>query len=288
MVKSPVMLSTTPNIGTDGYPLKRSPYVQTLIHIFHSISDTSNYHLGALDHYDVAILAGKHEERALRTVEKKRGLKAKKLVALGVPYLDLLHQQVSKKNKAEQNSVLIAPSWGSKGCFAEYGTDFVKDLCRAGFNITIRLHPQSYISEPGKVKEWEQSLTDCDGIAWDTNLLGTDSMEKSSILISDSSSIRYDYAFLYSKPVITLSIPLENRQEYESVYQDEVWSEKSSSEIGRVVDKTNIKQLPELISKTINEYSPEDLARFRDKSIANFGCSSAAIVKFIINNYLKD
>ena len=41
------LFTTTPHIGTKGYPLRRSPYIRELIHFFHAFSDTCFYKLGA-------------------------------------------------------------------------------------------------------------------------------------------------------------------------------------------------------------------------------------------------
>ena len=40
-------------------------------------------------------------------------------------------------------------------------------------------------------------------------------MRKSDLLISDTSSIRFDYYFIYKKPIITLEINDFNMKEYE-------------------------------------------------------------------------
>lgn len=284
-IKAPLMLSTTPNIGTEGYPMKRAASVKYLVHVFHAMSATANYRLGALDHYDAVIMIGKHEAAPLREIEAHRKIKRKELVALGLPYLDDLHHDVpvGECEQRDSKTVLVAPSWGRKGCFSEYGVGFVKKLVEYGFNVIIRLHPQSYLSEPDLVRQWRSELSRLDNLVWDTDALSLKSMHDSDILISDTSSVRFDYAFLFFKPVVTLTISKENRDEYESRYYKRLWSDEASHALGKVVDKRSIEDLSEIIHTTLADFSPEHLRRFRDESIANFGNSASFIV-----NYMKE
>ena len=59
-IKAKVLLATTPNIGTGGYPVKRSPHVMKMIHVFHAFADCSAYHIGSLDNYDTVLTVGPH------------------------------------------------------------------------------------------------------------------------------------------------------------------------------------------------------------------------------------
>jgi hypothetical protein len=250
-IKAPVMLATTTNIGSPGYPMKRPLQVGSLVHIFHAMSNISNYKMGSLDYYDVVLMIGDHEKTPIRTVESARQTKKKELVTCGLPYLDDLYKQKQEAEKIEaapskvNTTILVAPSWGSKGCFSEYGIDFVENLSQAGFSIIIRLHPHSYNFD------------------------------------SDTSSIRFDFAFLYNKPVITLDIPKESREEFEAIYLDQPWAEMVSSQIGSVVTHKSIDRLTEIVKSTLKDFSRQKLQDLRDTTIANFGNSAPKIVTYL-------
>ncbi|SCA56274.1 conserved exported hypothetical protein [Candidatus Terasakiella magnetica] len=284
-IRTPLMLATTPNIGSVDYPMKKSPFIGKLVHMFHAMSGTSNYRLGSLDFYDGVILVGPHQEADLKKIEEIRNIKKKDYVALGLPYLDdMLHHMPSEgpaQKKKDKTTVLIAPSWGNKGCFSEYGVGFVKELAKAEYEIIIRLHPQSHISEAEKVALWKEELSGFHNVAWDQELFAHQAMASSDVLISDTSSIRFDYAFLYLKPVITLDIPKENRDEFESKYFDITWSETSSALIGEVLDKDTIDILSSKVKEILQQNQQEQIEKFRQETVVNFGDSASHIVEYI-------
>ena len=286
-IESPVMLSTTPNIGSVGYPMNRPARVKNLVHVFHAMVDLSCYRKGSLDFYDTVLMTGAHEEHYIRLVEKARNLEKKTLIVAGLPCLDDLEQQRKEHKleiepkKAGGKTVLIAPSWGAKGCFSEYGTDFVKTLAAANYRVIIRLHPHSHIFEPDSVESWLAQTNDLKNVIWDSNPFGTQVMAQADILISDVSSIRFDFAFLYRRPVITLPISQQSRSIFESDYMQETWADAMSEKIGAVVNPDRLDIIDQVVEETIAHFTPQKLGELRDASVANFGNSAAAIVEHL-------
>ena len=117
-----------------------------MAHVFHSISDISIYRKGSLDHYDSVLLVGEFQKESIRFLERKRNLKPKKLISIGVPYIDSLIKEV-KKERRSNKTILIGSSWGEKGCLRNYGSDFIKQLAEKKYNIIVRPHPHSMIYE---------------------------------------------------------------------------------------------------------------------------------------------
>ncbi len=292
-VKAPLMLATTPNIGSEGYPFPRPKNVKELVHIFHSMTDSSNYRLGSLDFYDSIIMMGEHQAKFLRHVEEVRHIKEKEMVALGLPYLDNLYDKLKSAGlppvaTKDKKTILIAPSWGSKGCLNYFGTEFVSDLHARGYNIIARLHPHSLLNEPEKVAQWKADLSSLENFAWDEELYSTKAMHEADILISDTSSVRFDFAFLHLKPVITLSIPQDNRPEFESSYHEQTWDVKVAPSLGAVVEKSEISTLSQKISDVLATFDTNTLATIRDENIKNFGDSAENIVTFLQEKISKE
>ncbi len=293
-LKANVVLSTTPNIGTKGFPVPRSNGIKTLVHVFHAFDDLTCYHKGSLDNYDAVMLVGPFEIPILRKLEQLRELPEKELYPAGLPYLDELYNKrqtsITTANSSETDqqsdshtqTVLVASSWGEKGCLRHYGIRFIEVLAKAGFQVIIRPHPQSLKVEQGFIGKIKNQLSEYDNVKWDFSIDSSASMKAADILISDTSSIRVDFLCLYQKPFITLPIPFENMQAFEMADLKTSWKEEALAEIGYTVKEEEIEQIDRIVNSLLTTRSLKDLAEFRDNNIYNFGYSGEAIAEYLI------
>ena len=285
-IKAKVMLSTTPNIGTPGYPLARPANVGKLVHVFHAFADISAYHVGSLDNYDIVLTVGPHQEKPIREVENSRCLKPKELIPVGLPYFDAQYHSLRSFDTSvssclcvkKTETILVAPSWGAKGLLSEYGTGFIEKLAEAGFKVVVRPHPQSYIAEAAFIDRCKAETAKHPNVVWDDETIGTKSMMASELLISDTSSIRFDYAFLYEKPVITLDIPRERQLEYEGQFMSEIWTDSAAKRLGRVLGHEEVGNVVEIVKEVLESGAAEGVKKFRDETITNLGTSAKAVV----------
>ncbi|MDD3563701.1 MAG: CDP-glycerol glycerophosphotransferase family protein [Candidatus Cloacimonetes bacterium] len=282
-LKEPILLSTTPNIGCKGYPVKRAAKTRNLVHVFHSLVDISMYREGSLDHYDTVIMPGAYHVAPIREVEQKRKLKSKELISLGAPYLDiLLEEKQHNPHSKKDNCILVAASWGDKGLLKQYGIEAIIDLAQKGFQVIIRPHPYSLKHEPELIQRLQKQSADLPNISWDFQLSPTKSMQEAAILISDTSSIRFDFAFIHEKPVITLEILQEAMPGFEGEHISKIWSDTAALEIGQIVPRAMVSQgLTTYVKKTLKDYDAQRIRQFRDANVANFGAASAAIVDYV-------
>ncbi len=286
-LKADVVLSTTPNIGTEGYPILRSNSIKKLVHVFHSFGDLSVYHYGSLDHYDAVMLVGEFEKPIIRKLENLRGLPPKELYEAGLPYLDVLEEQKNSTQKqiekiSDKKTILIAPSWGVKGCLYQYGSKFISLLAQADFNIIIRPHPHSLKVEPDLLEKTKNELSSFKNIEWDLEINGLPSMQRADILISDTSSVRIDFLFLYQKPIITLEMPLEDMSEFEMADLGESWTEEALKKLGCNVRKDQIEELPTIVNEILATKTSEEIAAFREKNVYNRNHSGEIIANYLI------
>jgi hypothetical protein len=283
-VRTKVMLSTTPNIGTPGFPMPRPAKVERLIHVCHSVDAVEFYMKGSLDHYDAVLLVGKFMVHGIRYLEKLRGLKEKELVPAGLPYLDdLASKMKSPTPPTDGKTVLIAPSWGTKGCLAVYGSRFIRLLAEAGYNIILRPHPHSWKSEIKLLDKVKADLQGLDNVKWDKEPDGGLAMEAADIMISDTSNARMDFALLYERPVITLKINLSELETFELSDMEGAWMDKAELEIGSVVRPEQIESIAEIVDGVLSKRERKDLSAFREANVYNFGSSGEAIAKYLVN-----
>jgi hypothetical protein len=283
-IKADILLTTTPNIGNKNYPVKRPDQVKELVHVFHSVDDISMYKQGSLDYYDKVILSGDFQKASIREIERVRNLPEKKLVVLGLPYFDELIRECKPEESTGSNkTILIGSSWGEKGCLKSYGADFIIAIAQAGYEVIIRPHPQSFISEPVFIKNMQKNLEGYRNISWDMDISPSRAMNKADLLISDTSSIRFDFAFIYNKPVITLAVNQSDMPGYERDHVSTDWRSEAAKKIGEVIEKEKIEDIVSIIRQVLEENRKFEIKEFREQTIRNFGNSGEAIANYLIN-----
>ena len=278
-----LMLATTPNIGTPGFPMPRPSHVKKLIHVCHGIDDIGLYKKGSLDHYDVVLLVGAFMTRGIRYLENLRGLQEKELVLAGLPYFDDLASKMKyPRLETDGNTILISPSWGTKGCLSEYGSDFIRLLADAHFKVILRPHPQSWKIEREMLEKIKKDLRDYENILWDKENDGALAMEVADVLISDTSNIRMDFALLYERPVITLKMNIPDLETFEVSDMDTVWMQEAETKIGIVINKEEVKDIVSFTKKLIQEKQSADFSYFRSENVCNFKQSGQFIADYLI------
>lgn len=285
--KGAVMLATTPNIGTPGYPMPKPRHIGCLAHIFHGPGGVDTYKKYSLDKYDAVLLTHPAFEQSVRRLEQLRGLPAKECAAAGLPYLDVLAERKKERGGAPAESgkktVLLAPSWGEKGSLAVCGERFMPQLLEAGYAVILRPHPQSRTHEPEILGAIVAAYAGKHAVTFDFAVDGSPSMEKADLLISDKSGVRFDFALLYGKPVITLDVPFGDKRLYEAADLETIWEDEISPVMGPVLaveGDTDIRPAVAAALAATPRGSSEDLHSLREKFVVNFGCSGEAIAKW--------
>ncbi len=206
-----VVLMTTP--GLDVYQMKRSKNVGHYAHVRHGTGDATMYRLFGIDYFDSILLTGDCQKADIRYLEKARGTKEKELVTVGCSYLDELKKKMDAIPKEEGHNftVLVSPSWGPSAILSKYGERLLDPLADTGWKIIIRPHPQSAKSEPQILERLKERYQGRGNIEWNFDRDNIYAMKKADIMISDFSSIIYDYTFLCDKPVMYVNAALDLR-----------------------------------------------------------------------------
>ncbi|MBR3627443.1 MAG: CDP-glycerol glycerophosphotransferase family protein [Elusimicrobia bacterium] len=253
LLEADICVMTTP--GLNVYQLKRSKKVKHYSHIFHGTGDACDYRLFGLDYYDSIMLTNEINGTYIRELEEKRNLKTKELVVAGSVYLDEMERLVKliAKEKNEKFTILVAPTWGPQAIFSKYGTELIDLLLQKDWNIIIRPHQQSYISEKELIKNIQNKYKKNNNIFFDNNVNNLISLNKADILISDFSGIIFDYAFLFNKPFIYTEYE-QNREIYDySDLSHDTWKTEVLRKIGFELKRDNFKNIIDVIKKTVND-----------------------------------
>lgn len=286
-VKADVMVLTTPGVGV--LQIRRSMGVGKYIHVVHALGDFHYYKLFSLDYYDAVICDGSYQVKTVRALEEARGTRAKELVIAGCPYLDGIVKRKMEVGDTPRDPkcVLVAPTWGQIGLLTRFGAAIPKILAEAGFDVILRPHPQSYISDIALMEKLEIELSRYPNITWDKNPDGFASLNKAAILISDFSGVVFDFAFVFLKPVITLFDDNQDPGGFEAFdLKHPRWTTEALSKIGHTLTSAHpdLEKLPELVRQTLSETDwSERIRQLRDDNIANFGCAAAPVVDAILS-----
>ena len=112
-----------------------------------------------------------------------------------------------------------------------------------GFKVVVRPHPYSLQIELKFIEFLQKHTASHKLIEWDLSVDPLFSMENTDLLISDTSSIRFDFAFIFFKPVITIKIPDIGLKSFELNDLKQNWSEKVAEDIGRTFKHTEVSKI---------------------------------------------
>jgi len=275
---------TTPQL--DVMMIRRSKKVDHYGHIVHAPIDIFSYRKFAFDYFDSVFCSGYHQIEGIRKLEEKRGTKKKLLLKSGLTYYDVMLEH-NKKNgfaKLDKKVVLVAPTWKDYSILNRFGVRFFDNLLQdTDFDVILRPHPQSYVSYPEIIGEIEKNFESEPRFSVDRNPLGNESMKKSSVMISDLSGVIWDYAFLYSKPVLLLKTNADAMLGFEGSELDyEMWEMRERHRLGKNFDENDIDNIGAIVTETIKNPSVNALETLRDESVYNFGKAGETVANQII------
>jgi len=106
-------------------------------------------------------------------------------------------------------------------------------------------------------------------------------MNEADLLISDTSSIRFDFAFIFNKPVITLEIPEISLSTFEINDLKESWNEDLALKIGEVIKYSEVSTIVKVVSNLLNTKKESQLLLLRNEYIANINVSADKVVSYL-------
>ena len=286
MMSSRICLATTP--GLDVLQWKRSKNVDYYVHILHAAGTSAGgYRMFSLDYYDAVILTGEFQIEEIRELERKRNLPQKEVQVLGCTYMDALKARLEtvpqKEHTKDVLTVLLAPSWGKSSILVRYGKKIIDSLLSTGYKIIIRPHPQSFRSDRDIIDDLQHIYPDGEQLVWDREGDNFNSLNVADIMISDFSSVVFDFALVFNKPFIYTEGAFD-KAPYEAMWLDEeLWKFRVLPTIGVPLKEEQFSNMGDVIRNTISNRSlAEGRERARKESWANIGESSKLTVEYLI------
>ena len=282
-LKATVVLSTTP--GLDVYQWKRSRDVRFYVHIPHAASEITMYRMFGIDYYDAVLLSGDYQLQDIRDLETLRGLPAKELVKVGIPYMDEMAARLlsAPPVPAHERTVLLAPSWGPSAIFRVYGGRIIEQLLQTGYHVIVRPHPQSFTSEKELMDELMHRYPPSEQLEWNRDNDNFAVLHRSDILISDFSGVIFDFSLVYDKPVIYTD-PRIDVSVYDAWWLDRpLWTVSALPRLGEELNEANMDALKDLIDACLTDPRYADGRRsVREETWANYGGGAQAVADYLV------
>ncbi len=286
LLNARVLLATTP--GLEVYQWKRSKNVGKYVHIFHSLDEGTAYRMFGLDFYDSVLLVGDFQERYIRKLEELRGIPQKDLQVVGCTYMDGLLARREREGSAQpekkQRTVLLAPSWGEISVLNRYKEKLIDALLATDYKVVVRPHPQSFKVEMDIL----QPLMDKygDRVEWNRDADNFEVLDRSDILISEFSSVVFDFAFVFDKPVLCFAGGQSDMAPYDAAWIDEEpWKQQVFPKLGKMITEEDFGRfqalMDELVESSDYQKSRDDL---REASWQNRGHSAEGIVDYLVES----
>ena len=286
-----MVVMTMPDI--EKYHIKRS-YVRKdieYLYIPHGV-DSNNLMLrqGAIDHYDTIFCTGKHQKEEVEKTEIVYDLPKKTICEWGYTLLDDMRADYAKMlekraNDSEKgNKILIAPSWQPDNIVDSCLEEILENLKDGDYEIIVRPHPQHVRHKGEFMESLKQKYAENSNIVIQTDFSSNSTVFEADLVITDWSSIAYEYAYTTQKPVLFVNTPMKvMNPEYEKidVVPINIWMR---DEIGCALDLDELDKIDEKVSMLLREKEKyyEKIGAFVEEYMYNLGCSAEVGGKYII------
>lgn len=250
---------------------------------------------GALDYFDTVFCTGPEALEEIRQIEQETGAKPKNLVPCGYTLLDQLIEMYAQMPRAEKprKRILVAPSWQEDNIMDSCLYDVVSQLV-ADYDVTVRPHPQYLRLYPEKFQQARESVAAFEGahFAFETDFSSNESVYSADLLVTDWSSISFEYSLATLKPTLHIHTPMKvlNEDLRVSADQDVPLDIRLRHEIGVDIPLEEVKeQVAPAAGRLLAEHAAyEDTIRaLREREIYNVGSSARAEAEYILSRIVK-
>ena len=304
-IEADLMVMTTPDL--QNFQLKRSYVDKDIEYIYvpHDVNSSNlTFHKNALDHFDTIFTSGPKNKAEIAEREEKFNLPKKNLVEWGSSVIDNMkakYEEIVAKNagnadksssenttNAKRPVVLIAPSWQNDNILDSCIEKILDDLDDSKYEIIVRPHPQYVRHFESRIDELQEKYTSR-GIVFQKDFSSNETVYTADMLITDWSSIAYEYAFSTLKPVLFINTPMKivnpDYQELETVPIDV----EARDAVGISISLEEASKANEAVGKLLSEdrFSVESMAELRDKYIYNVGKSGEVGAMYLINRLIE-
>ena len=270
-----------------GMHLEKSKLCKYYVYFFHAIASTHKiYTKTAFKNYDIVLSNGEYQSNELKLAEEKFNFPKKEIVNTGYFFLDHIKKKANLEIKKKRH-ILFAPSWNyeKENLFDTYSVDVISNLLLKNFELTLRPHPEHYKRSKSTFNRINKLFSNNKNFFLDKNISNLSSLEKAEILITDNSSIVFEFLLVFKRPIIYL----DYKEKIHNIDLDklsiEIIDDKFKSDFGNKLDVKNLENLNELCENLINKNNISDqlVDRFEKNYFSNLNNSASFAASYLTN-----
>ncbi len=291
-LEADMVVMTMPDLQK--YHIKRSLVKENIEYVYldHGIgSDNLMLRKHALDYFDTIFASNEIGKAEIRAQELCYGLKPKTIVEFGSCLIDNMIE-AHKSDSAYQNerpTILIAPSWQDENILDLCIHEILDHLLGRGCHVIVRPHPQYVRHFEDKLRQLSAQYADKKDFELQMDFSSNETVFRADILITDWSSIAYEYSFTTLKPTLFINTPMKvMNPDYEEIgvvpFDIEI-----RNKIGISIDIDRLAKINALTETLLNDkmFAKEEMEKTRAKYLYHVGTSGEIGAKYIIRKLIE-
>ena len=254
----------------DNHEIKKSKFCKNYVYIFHSLASTHKcYTKEAFKNYDIILSNGDYQKKELEIAEKIFNFKKKKIFNTGYLYLEELLKE--KSLNSNKNKVLFAPSWNNsiKNLFNDYAEKIIEKLMEKNFKTILRTHPETAKRSSKILKKIVKKFSNNVNFELNSDLRNLNTLNESSILITDNGGMALEYIIIQRKPVLYIDYSEKIHNKYFDNFQTETFEDRVKKDIGTTISVKELDKIDFFLNQAKSNF-PKNSNRI-DKLLTEFG-----------------
>ena len=120
---------------------------------------------------------------------------------------DWMHFYSEDKDTENKKNILLAPSWGKNSITNTVADQLIKVLLKKKYKVFFRPHPHSFKVDKKVTLQLIKNFQKKKDFYLIDNINEIYDFKKCSIMITDYSSVAFDFSFAFLKPLIFINLP---------------------------------------------------------------------------------
>lgn len=289
-LEADIVVMTTPDL--ESFHIKRSLVRRDneYIYVPHDVNSPNlTFRKEALDHFDTIFSSGRLCTEEIRKREELYKLPEKKIIEWGSSVIDNMICSYDAMGQEEKTvrEILIAPSWQKDNILSSCIEEILENLQGHGYKIIVRPHPQFVRHEEERLAYLREKfhMDEREDMELQTDFSSNSTVYRADVVITDWSSIAFEYSFATLKPSLFINTPMKvMNEDYEELGITPIDIELRNK-IGRSVDMNQLATLPQVVEELWNNnaFSRKSLEMIRNEYIYHIGHSGEIGAAYILD-----